>query len=69
MEDEVSFYNKYSLVASINRSGTLDQVHYWDVVKDLNSENWLSCNDKVAVTVPQHSLNNTTSYILHYKKI
>ena len=39
VEDEVSFSNKYSLVASINHSGTLNQGHYWAVVKDLNSGN------------------------------
>ena len=68
MEHEVSFSNKYSLVASINHSGTLDQWHYWAVVKDLNSGNWLSCNEKVVITIPQHSLTNETSYILFYKK-
>ena len=68
VEDEVSFSSKYSLVASINHSGTLDQGHYWAVVKDSNTRDWLSCNDKVVLTVPQHSLNNTTSYILFYKK-
>ena len=68
VEDEVSFSSKYSLVASINHSGMLDQGHYWAVVKDSNTGDWLSCNDKVVVTVPQHSLNNTTSYILFYKK-
>ena len=68
VEDEVSFSSKYSLVASINHSGTLDQGHYWAVVKDSNTGDWLSCNDKVVLTVPQHSLNNTTSYILFYKK-
>ena len=39
VQDEVSFSNKYSLVVSINHSGTLDQGHYWAVVKDLNSGN------------------------------
>ena len=68
VEDEVSFSTKYSLIASINHSGTLDQGHYWAIVKDLYSGDWLSCNDKVVLTVPQHSLNNTTSYILFYKK-
>ena len=55
-------------MASINHSGTLDQGHYWAIVKDLSSGEWLSCNDKVVLTVPQHSLNNTTSYINFYKK-
>ena len=68
VESEVSFFSKYSLVASINHSGTLDQGCYWAVVKDSNTGDWLLCNDKVVLTVPQHSLNNTTSYILFYKK-
>ena len=68
VEDEVSFSSKYSLVASINHSDTLDQGHYWAVVKNSNTGDWLSCNDKVVLTVPQHSLNNTISYILFYKK-
>ena len=51
VEDEVSFISKYSLLASINYSGTLDQGHYWAVVKNLNSGNWLSCNYKIILTV------------------
>ena len=68
VKDEVSFSNKYSLVASINHSGTLDQGHYCTVVKYSHSGDWLSCNNNVVLTVPQHSLNNATSYILFYKK-
>ena len=68
VEDQVSFSTKYSLMASINHLGIVDQGHYWPTVKDLSSGDWLSCNDKVVLTVPQHSLNKTTSYILFYKK-
>ena len=68
VEDEVSFSTKYSLMASINHSGTLDQGHYWAIVKYLSSGHSLSCNDKVVLTVPQHSLNNTTLYIIFYEK-
>ena len=67
MKGEVSFSTKYSLMASFNHSGTLDQGHYWAIVKDISSGDWLSCNDKVVVTVPQHFQNNTISYILFYK--
>ena len=56
-------------MASINHSCTPDQGHYWAIIKDLNSGGWLSSNEKVVLTVPQHSLNNATSYILFYKKI
>ena len=66
MENEVSFSNKYSLMASINHPGALDQGHYWVVIKDLNSRGWLSFNDKVVLTVPQYSLNNSTSYTFFY---
>ena len=55
-------------MASINHSGTLGQGDYWAVVKDLNSGDWLSCNDNVVLTVPEHSLTNTTSYFLFYEK-
>ena len=68
VEDEVSFSTKYSLMASINHSGTLDQRHYWAIVRDLSSEDRLSCNDKVVLTVPKHSLNNKTLCILFYIK-
>ena len=47
------------------------QVHWAKgitVVKDSNSGDWLSSNNKVVLTVPQHSLNKTTSYIFFYKK-
>ena len=54
-------------MATINLSGTLDQGYYWAVVKDLNSGNWLSCDDKVVLTVPQHSLTNTTHTFLQKK--
>ena len=40
IEDEVSFTNKYSLIATINDSGTLNRGHYWAFVKDLHSSCW-----------------------------
>ena len=52
VEDKVSFSTKYSLMASINHLGTLDLRHYWAIVKDLSPGDWLSCNDKVVLTVP-----------------
>ena len=68
VEDEVSLSTRYSLMASINHSDTQDQGHYWAIVQDLSSGDWLSCNDKVVLTVPHYSLNNRTSYILFCKK-
>ena len=67
VEDEVSFTNKYSLIATINHSGTLNRGHYLAFIKDLSS--WYSCNDKLVFNVEEGSLNNTTSYILFYRKV
>ena len=69
VEDEVSFTNKYSLIATINHSGTLNRGHYWAFIKDLHSSSWYSCNDKLVFNVEERSLNNTTSYILFYRKV
>ena len=33
IEDEVSFTNKYSLIATINHSSTLNRGHYWVFIK------------------------------------
>ena len=69
VEDEVSFTNKYSLIATINHSGTLNRGHYWAFIKDLHSSSWYSCNDKLVFNVEERSLNNTTSYIFFYRKV
>ena len=69
VEDEVSFTNKYSLIATINHSGTLNRGHYWAFIRDLHSSSWYSCNDKLVFNVEERSLNNTTSYILFYRKV
>ena len=42
IEDEVSFTNKCSLIATINHSGTLNRGHYWAFIKDLHSSSWYS---------------------------
>ena len=69
VEDEVSFTNKYSLIATINHSGTLNRGHYWAFIKDLHSSSWYSCNDKLIFNVEERSLSNTSSYILFYRKV
>ena len=51
-------------MASINHSGTLEQGNYWAVKKHLNSGDCMSYNEKVVLTVPQHSLIDTVSPIL-----
>ena len=69
VEDEVSFINKYSLTATINHSGTLSREHYWACIKDLHSPCWYLCNDKLVFNVEESYLNNSTSYILFYRKV
>ena len=32
--NEVSFFNNYSLVATMNHSGSLNNGHYWAIIKD-----------------------------------
>ena len=68
VEDEVSFINKYFLIANINHSGILNRGHYWAFIKDLHSFSWYSCNDELVFNVEERSLNNTASYILFYRK-
>ena len=69
IEDEVSFINKYSLIATINHSVTLSRGHYWACIKDLHSPSWYLCNDKLVSNVEESYRNNSTSYILFYRKV
>ena len=69
IEDEVSFINKYSLIATINHSSTLSRGHYWACIKDLHSPCWYLCNAKLVSNVEESYLNNSTSYILFYRKV
>ena len=69
IEDEVSFTNKDYLIATINHSGTLNRGHYWAFIKDLHSSSWYSCHEKSVFNVEENSVNNTTSYILFYRKV
>ena len=62
MEDEVSFTNKYSLIATINHSGALNRGHYWAFIKDLHSSCWCSCNDRAAFNVGKFGQQY---YIIH----
>ena len=69
IEDEISFRNKQSLIATVNHSGTLNRGHYWACIKDLHASCWYFCNDKLVSNVEESSLNNTTSCILFYRKV
>ena len=69
IEDDVSFVNKYSLIATISHTGTLNRGHYWAFIKDIHSPCWYLCNDKLVSSVEESYLTNTTSYILLYSKV
>ena len=69
IEDEVSFTNKYSLIATINHSDTLNRGHYWAFIKDLHSSTWYSCNDKSVFNVEENYVSNNTSYIPFYSNV
>ena len=64
--DSVSFSNEYSLVATINHSGTLHAGHYWAFIKDIVSNTWSKCNDRSVLKVNYPALNNNTSYVFFY---
>ena len=69
IEDKVSFIKKYSLIATINHSGTLTREHYWACIKDLHLPYWYLCNDNLISNVEESYVNNSTSYILFYRKV
>ena len=66
--DSISFTHTYSLIATINHSGTLQAGHYWAFIKDCSTNNWLKCNDRAVLKVKPHTLNNNASYVLFYIK-
>ena len=62
----VSFSNRYSLVATVNHSGTLEAGHYWAFIKDVSNNTWFKCNDRSVIAVPPSALNNNSCYVLFY---
>ena len=62
----VSFKNNYSLVATINHSGTLSNGHYTAFIKDPSSRRWLHCNDRCVTFCETDKVVNATSYVLFY---
>jgi len=64
----VSFNDSYSLVATINHSGSLENGHYTAHVKDPLSRSCFFCNDKMIVPCPSAKVENNTSYVLFYKR-
>ena len=66
--ENVSFSNRYSLVATINHSGSLASGHYWAFIK-LKDSGWYSCNDKSVVPVNEKAINNKSVYVLFFERI
>ena len=67
LNDSVSLSNKYTLVATINHSGTLAKGgHYWAYIR--KKSEWFMCNDSMVTKVKETVLNNGTSYILFYRR-
>ena len=56
--NEGSFFNNYSLVATISHSGSLNNGNYWAVVKDDTTNCWFPCNDKVVFEIKAGDINN-----------
>ena len=61
IEDEVSFTNKYSLIATINHSSTLNRGHYWVFIKV-----YTPLFGTLAMTSLFFMLKKTLSTILHH---
>ena len=66
LDDNVSFSKGFSLVSTINHSGSLNAGHYWAFIKDNISKSWFKCDDRSILKVKPSTLNNTTSYVLFY---
>ena len=64
--NKVSFLSNYSLVATINHSGNLNNGHYWAIIKDVATNQRFSCNDKVVFEIKTADLK--TSYVLFFVK-
>ena len=64
IEDEVSFTNKYSLIATINHSGTLNNCHIGPLLRTYTHLLGILAMTKLAFNVGESSLNNTRSCIL-----
>ena len=66
--EDITLYQKYSLVATINHSGSINSGHYWSIVKDKFSDSWLRCNDSSVCTVSASSLKTKYSYVFFYAR-
>ena len=56
LDDNVSFPKEFSLVATINHSGSLNAGHYWAFIKDNTSKSWFKCDDRSVLKVKPSTL-------------
>ena len=68
VEDDVSFYSGYSLLATINHSGNSEKGHYIAYIRQSKTNSWLLCDDTKISNVRASALNNSSSYILIYER-
>ena len=68
VSENVFFNKSYSLVATINHSGKLNAGHYTATIREIGSENWLSCNDRSVLPTIPDKLNNSLPYVLFFVK-
>ena len=66
--NKVFFFSSYSLVTTINHSGSLNNRHYWAITKDDTTNQWFSGNDKFVFEIKVDDLNNKTSYAFFYAR-
>ena len=67
MQNDIVSLKHYSLVATINHSGSLNSGHYWAFIKENNI--WFECNDRSVLQVQPPALNNTSCYVLFFVEI
>ena len=66
IDNEVSYCKPFTIRASINHSGTLQNGHYTTIAKNVSSNTWTHCNDRAVVSAFVSSLNNNSSYVLFF---
>ena len=66
--NKVSFFNNYSLVATINHLSSLNNGHDWAIIKDDTTNLWFSSNDKVVFEIKADNLNNKTHVLFYVRK-
>ena len=64
--NEVSLFNNYSLVATINYSGSLNNGHYCANIKDDTTNRWFSCSGKVVFEIKADDLSNTKHHMYSF---